>query len=147
MTALRKFLSLQWKERFLLLEAFIWLGFSRAALLLVPFKWIAPRLGYQVNNVEETQNIPSPPAGIKQVGWAVETMSHHTPWESACLAQAMTAKFMLRRRSVSSMLYLGMKKGVGGKPIAHAWLKVGDILLVGGAGHETFSILSAFVDK
>ena len=130
-----------------MLEACFWLGLSRAALLIIPFKRIAPHLGFQISNAGETQNIPSPPAWIKQIGWAVETMSRRTPWESACLAQAMTAKFMLRRRGVSSLLYLGMKKDAGGKLSAHAWLKVGDILLVGGAGHETFTILSAFVDK
>ncbi len=145
-TALRKFLSLSWGERFLLLEACLWLGLARAALLTLPFKWIAPHLGRQVNDSDAANNGDSPPARIKQVGWAVETMSRRTPWESACLAQAIAAKFMLRRRGVPSRLYLGMRKNADGKLAAHAWLKVGDAALTGGAGHETFTILSAFLE-
>ena len=130
-----------------MLEACFWLGLSRAALLMIPFKRIAPHLGRQISNAGEIKNISSPPAWINKIGWAVETTSRRTPWESACLAQAMTAKFMLSRRGLSSMLYLGMKKDADGKLSAHAWLKVGDAILVGGAGHENFTILSAFVDQ
>jgi len=145
--ALRKFVALSWGERFLLLEAFYYLGWARFTLLRVPFKQIAPRLGKQLKK-EEIPNLDTPPIKLaNQVGWAVDIMSRRTPWESACLAQAMAGKFMLRRRGLSSLLYLGTKKDEFGEFIAHAWLQNGNKILLGGGGAETFVVLSAFSDS
>ena len=47
------------------------------------------------------------------VGWIVERMAEHTPWESACLAQAMAAQNMLKRRGIGSTLYLGLNSPAG----------------------------------
>ena len=147
MNALRKFLALSWEERFLLLEAYYYLGWARFTLLRVPFKQIAPRLGRQLKKEEiPSQNVP-PTELATQVGWAVDVMSHRTPWESACLAQTMAGKFMLRRRGVSSLLYLGTKKDEFGEFVAHAWLQSGNKILLGGGGAQTFVVLSTFGEK
>lgn len=147
MNAFRKFLALSWKERFLLLEAFYYLGWARLTLLRVPFKRIAPRLGKQLKK-EEIPSPDAPPTELaNQVGWAVDVVSRRTPWESACLAQAMAGKFMLCRRGLSSLLYLGTKKDEFGEFVAHAWLQNGNKILLGGGGAETFVILSVFVEK
>jgi hypothetical protein len=140
---LRKFLGLTWAERLLLLEAWLYLGGARAALLLLPFRRIAPHLGRQVPP-DDPPVAGTPSDSIAQVASAVETMSFHTPWESACLAQAIAAKLMLRRRGFASMLYLGTRKDEDGKLAAHAWLKTDGAIVIGGAGHETFTALSAF---
>jgi len=146
-SAFRKFLALSWAERFLLLEAFYYLGWARFTLLAVPFKRIAPHLGRQLKKDEiQTPNIP-PTKLANQVGWSVDVMSRRTPWESACLAQAMAGKFMLRRRGLSSLLYLGTKKDEYGEFVAHAWLQNGNKILLGGGGVETFVVLSAFEEK
>ena len=143
MNAFRKFFALSWRERFLLFEAFYYLGLSRFKLLTVPFKRIAPHLGKQLAK-DEIQPLDVPPTELaKQVGWAVDVMSRRTPWESACLAQAMAGKFMLQRRGISSLLYLGTKKDDFGEFVAHAWLQNGNKILLGGEV-ESFVILSAF---
>jgi len=142
--ALRKFLALSWMERFLLLEAFYYLGWARFTLLTSPFKRIAPNLGKQLKK-DEIRSSNTPPIELAtQVGWAVDVVSRRTPWESACLAQAMAGKFMLRRRGLSSLLYLGTKKDEFGEFVAHAWLQNGNKILLGGGGVESFVILSAF---
>jgi len=59
-------------------------------------------------------------------------------WPGKCLAQALVARFFLRRRGVSCLLILGAKQS-GNQPgnearpslRAHAWLKVGDIAVTG----------------
>ena len=146
MSALRKFLDLHWNERLLLMEAWLYLGAARAALLVIPFRDIAPRLG-RPWGADAVPIADSPaPAMARQIGWAVEIMARHTPWESACLAQSIAGKFMLGKRGLSSLLFLGMKKDEAGKLTAHAWLRVGDEILVGGAGHSTFTVLCSYGD-
>lgn len=129
------------------MEAFFYLGMARFALLTIPFKRIAPYLGRQVekDDVQESDSLPSDVA--RQTGWAVDVMSRRTPWESACLAQAIAGKIMLKRRGLTSLLYLGTRKDETGQFTAHAWLQSGNEILLGGGGYETFTILSAFVDS
>ena len=145
MNTYQKIIALSWTERFLLVEACLYLGMARAALLTLPFKRIAPFLGEQVEK-DDVRETDSPPSNIaRRIGWAVDVMSRRTPWESACLAQAIAGKFMLKRRGLTSLLYLGTRKDEAGQFTAHAWLQNGNEILLGGGGHETFTVLSAFV--
>ncbi len=144
---LKKFLQLSWADRFLLLEAFLRLGVMRAVLLVVPFKYIAPRLGRQTLDLPEDPDQGDFPEWTRRVSWAVETAAGQTPWQSACLAQAITGKFMLKQCGLETRLFLGMKKGPDGKLSAHAWLKAGNGILIGASGHETFTVLSVFIGK
>ena len=146
MSALRKFLALRWSQRLVLVEAWWYLGAARLALLTIPFRHISPHLGQQLEAASTPTGASAPPAGARQVGWAVEIMARHTPWESACLAQTIAGKWMLQRRGLSSRLYLGTRKDETGKLTAHAWLQAGDEILIGGAGHDTFTVLGTFGD-
>lgn len=146
MNRFSKFLVLSWKERFLLLEAFSFLGMVRALLLLLPFKHIAPYLGRQLP-MEDIRGSKFPPSEEAiQIGWAVDVMSRYTPWESTCLTQAIACKFMLRQRGLPSLLYLGTKKDETGQFTAHAWLENENSILLGGGDSESFTVLSAFSD-
>ena len=75
---------------------------------------------------------------------AVELTARRTPWESACLAQAIAAKLMLRRRRIASLLCLGTRMDETGKLVAHAWLLHGNEILLGGTGYASFTLLTAF---
>lgn len=121
--------------RRLTLEAFVLLGWYRALIVWLPFRHVAPRMGWFM---AETLH-GGPPAAAEDVpariGWAVRRMADHTPWRSPCLAQAMAAQRMLRRRGFGSTLYLGLARGL---PVegqeeaeAHAWLRCGDAILTG----------------
>lgn len=134
--------QLSWAQRGLLLEAFLWLGLARGLLLTIPFKRIVPHLELAAKNA-------SPFAGDAraelacEVGRATRAASRNTPWQSACLVQAMTAKMMLKRRGVPSTLYLGLRKE-DGELEAHAWLCVDDYVVTGGPTHVHFQPISAF---
>lgn len=128
------------------MEAFFYLGAARAVLLTIPFKRIAPYLGQQVEKNDVPKSDSPPSDVVRQVGWAVDVMSRRTFWESACLAQAIAGKFMLKQRRLTSRLYLGTRKDEAGQFTAHAWLQSGNEILLGGRGHETFTVLSVFVD-
>lgn len=146
MSALGKFLAPKWRERLLLLEAVLYLGAARAALLTIPFKYISRSLGQQLPADTVAPRGAPVSTAARQIGWAVKTMGRRTPWDSACLAQSIAGKLMLRKRGLASLLFLGMKKDEAGKLTAHAWLQAGNEILIGAAGHETFTVLSTFGD-
>jgi hypothetical protein len=145
-SALRKFLGLDRRQQLLLIEAWVYLGAARAALLSVPFKNISRYLGHQLKPEDKIPTSGPTPPMAREIAWAVEVMSRHTPWESACLAQSIAGKLMLGRRGLASRLSLGLRKDEAGKLAAHAWLQAGNETLIGALGHGTFTVLSTFGD-
>ncbi len=144
---IRKFLAYPRRERALLGEALAYLGLARA-LLLLPFQWVAPLLGRQVpGEAVPPPAMSIPPQEAREIGQAIERASAHTPWKSACLAQAVAGKLMLKRRRIPSRLHLGMRRDEAGKLQAHAWLESGNEVLVGGGEKQKdFGVLAVFVE-
>jgi len=139
-----KFLRRPQTEQRLFLEALFWLALSRLAILTIPFRRIAPFLGKTMVETSSDFLVLDLPI---QISWAVRTASRYTPWESKCLAQAMAAKIMLKRRRFPSTLYLGLlKEGEKGLS-AHAWLRCGDRILTGAPVHRQFKVVAAFGDR
>lgn len=121
---------LTWRQRWFAVEAFCLLGFTRAASYWLPFRYLIPYLGaVQQESLEAVK--PSQVQMVEQIGWIVRALSHYTPWTSNCMAQAMTAKFMLRRRGIHSTLYIGVSK-MDALLAGHAWLRVGTSIITGG---------------
>ena len=142
---IRKFLALSGAEKRLFLEAFTRLGMMRFSIAAMPFKRL-------VHKLEQSQGRSVPPslsAGqvsrAKAVSKAVVLAANNTPWESACLVQALTAQRMLQRRGIPGVFYLGVHRDNTkvGNMRAHAWLLCGD-LVVTGAGFDGFTVLSSF---
>jgi Transglutaminase-like superfamily len=121
------------------------LGLVRLAILLIPFRRIAPYLGQQQHETPATDTPHLYPT-LQDVVRAVAMMSRHTPWESTCLVQAIAGKLMLQQRSISSTLYLGVAKEAEGLA-AHAWLRSGSSILTGRAGRQRFTVISTFAKK
>lgn len=136
-------------NRHLLLEATFSLALIRAAILVLPFKFVAQHLALRGSQNEKTNpfppNNPTTRAIAKSIGRAVRTAASRTPWESKCLAQALAAALMLRSRKIPFVLTLGVARTLNPNPgiDAHAWLFSGDILLTG-AGYEHYSIIAQF---
>jgi hypothetical protein len=132
-------------ERLLLLEAFVLLGIARFFVLAIPFRWLAVTLGQHMKeSAEEVAPRELRIAGL--IGQAVCSAAANTPWESVCLPQAVAGKWMLQRRRISGTLYLGLAKKENGpeRLAAHAWLRCGDNILTGTAGHQQFTVVSTF---
>jgi hypothetical protein len=140
-----KFSKLSWRRKQLFLEAYVTLGIMRAAILSVAFKRLTRNLHHTATEakpieVTEAQRILS-----AEIAKAIRSAAANTPWESACLAQALTAQRMLRRRGVPGIFYLGVMrvKEAEEKMKAHAWSKCGDKVITG-KGYEGFTVLSSF---
>lgn len=144
---LRKFFERSRQERWLFLEAFLLLGVMRATILLLPFRRIIAMMGL-VQEGPGTVSGCDPGVVPARIGWAVKAAAARTPWESACLPQALTAMAMLSRRRISATLYLGVAKGgrVPESVDAHAWLDCGGSIITGGGGVERFAAISRFTN-
>ena len=143
MKALRKLLDLPGADSGLLLEAALILGVARLAIVILPFRHIAPWLGVRQS---ATPTAPLPEAHarlVKRIGWAIHTAANHLPWQAVCLPQAIVAKLMLRRRGFASTLYLGASHdGAGFK--AHAWIRAGDVIVTGYQDMQRYTVVSSF---
>lgn len=121
---------LTWQQRGLAIEAFCLLGLTRAASFWLPFRYLVPYLGAVQHESPMIANASEADL-IEQIGWIVRALSPYTPWLSNCMAQAMTAKFMLRRRGIPSTLYIGVSK-TDERLAGHAWLRAGASIITGG---------------
>jgi len=145
MSRLRKFLALPLADRGCLVEAGLWLGLARLAILVLPFRWIARGLGRQMVRSPEDAGAASA-ALLDRISWAVATASRHLPWDCLCLAQALAAKAMLKRRGMPSTLYLGLAKDGEAQLQAHAWLRCGKRILTGQRGMAGFTVIATFAE-
>lgn len=68
---------------------------------------------------------------VDRIAFAIRAMSARVPWRSDCLIQASAAQRWLAARGIGSTIHLGVKTSEA--PIdAHAWLKVGHRIVLGG---------------
>lgn len=126
------------RRRLYLQEAVVMLLLSRLALrVLSPahiFAWTDRPLP-QINRFAADE--------VSWISWAIETASAG-PWTKApCLAQALAAHAMLRRRGIANQVRLGVARN-GGKLAAHAWIEVGADKIIGGAEAAAFTPVAAF---
>ena len=143
---IKKFTKLSSEEKKLFLEAYLTLGMMRAAILTVSFKRLTRSLEHVAKKKELTKLNGGELKTAKRVGQAIMRASAYTPWESACLAQSLTAQKMLQKRGIPGVFYLGATKDEESeeKMKAHAWSQCGDAIITGGRGHEEFTVLSVF---
>lgn len=130
----------------MILEALAWLCWSRLLLICAPFRWVAPHLGKQM--AESPQHLSESGLAVAaRVSWAVRTVAGQFPSSFVCLPQAMAAKWMLRRRRLSTTLYLGVRHGKARNMTAHAWLRAGNLILTGRKGMARHSVVATFGEE
>ncbi|NNE99471.1 MAG: lasso peptide biosynthesis B2 protein [Pyrinomonadaceae bacterium] len=140
-----KLFGLSMENRLLAVEATILLFVARMAVISLPFRWIAKTLGEKENPKGEIDFSPKKPdLELNRIGWTIRRIGDLTPWNSNCLAQAITAQKMLARRGRASQMYFGLKHSDEGKMEAHAWLKSGDTILTGGSEFEPYTVVAVF---
>ena len=146
---LQKFIALPPGRKLLLLQAWCLLGWCRIAVLLAPFKRLVAKLQHH------HLAVPAAPLQVAQseealaIGRLVATASKFTPWQSRCLTQVLVVQKLLAKRAIPGQLYLGVRRGseLNDDPTglsAHAWLQCGEDIVSGKAGHERFTVVSAF---
>lgn len=137
---------LSWAEWLLLLEAGVLLGLARLAVLTLPFRLVMRACGRHM--AESPRELDADEeARVKQVAQAIETARLFTPWDSNCLAQALTGARMLGRRGIATTTYLGVTAESPQELGAHAWLRAGPDVILGDYQLDTYATVSSFATE
>jgi Transglutaminase-like superfamily len=127
----------------LLFEAVFALAGARLALARFRFRRIAADLGTM--GVESALVIsPMQNKMVRQIGWAVQVLARRAPWARHCLAQALAAHWMTRRRAIPGTVYLGVASDPEKPFTAHAWFRCGPTWVTGGDTRAAFQVLTRF---
>jgi hypothetical protein len=140
-----KFFTLPLAEQRDIVEAIVCLAIARL-LLLVPFRWLEPVIGRpQARSDGPTGALgPHENAAACAVRRAILRVGGRLPWHSSCLVRALAAAIMLRRRRLPATLQLGVRGGSATELSAHAWLKCGEIDVVGAEIAAEFTPIAGF---
>lgn len=68
---------------------------------------------------------------ISRVQLAVARVHRYVPWNTECYTQALTAKYLLQKRGIPSLLTIGFKKDESGEVQGHAWLTINEWVVTG----------------
>jgi hypothetical protein len=140
---------MSWSDRALAVESLAMLAAARLFVKATPDKKLVARIGGSpvAGQVPPSAGMPGSATNSMavRVGASVEHVARFTWWRSMCLERALAGRWMLRRRGIASIMYVGMaRKGSGF--IAHAWL-VGDGQTLTGAGNVSYAPLAAFREQ
>lgn len=125
-----------WRGRGYIVEACFRLICARLSLVVLPLKrlmglhslsWSKDNLLFhevRLATEEEQQQ-------ARAIGWAVTKTAAHLPIDARCLAQALAARAMLRRRGIASMMHIGVARPDATSLEAHAWLEAAGIGVTG----------------
>jgi len=124
--------TLQREERAIWIEAALLLCLTRAALWIVPFKFLHRGIA--------RQDLSPPLAPEEATGHcrvycaqAVRRLARFVP-RATCLTQSLVVLMMLRRRKDPVILQIGVAKGEDGKLRAHAWVETRERLNLTASG-------------
>lgn len=122
-----------WPRRGLVAEACLHLAFAEAMLRMRPLK----RQGLK-DLVPPPKEALQRPVGSRaerqaaqDVSWAVTRVAAYFPRSAMCLAQALAARAMLRRRGIGSVLHVGVAASGADRFEAHAWLEAAGVEVSG----------------
>lgn len=124
--------------------AWLLLGVCRAAVLALPFRRLAPRLG-EAHGVHAWVPLASAAQSerARRIGRAIRSAARHTPWDSNCLAQACAARVLLSVYGVPHGVYMGVGNDAGAM-VAHAWVCSGPVAVTGGHGFGRYTVVGCY---
>jgi hypothetical protein len=67
-----------------------------------------------------------------RIGWLVPRVAKRVPWRADCLVQALAAQNWLASQDIGTSIVIGVDRPLEGDFGAHAWLKRGDDIVLGG---------------
>jgi hypothetical protein len=133
--------------KFWLVPVWVILGISRALVLTVPFRYVAPQLG-SACGLETRVALATPAQEHRalQIGRTVRLVARYTPWKSNCFAQAIAARVLLGLYQIPFSLFFGIKRASAAdqRLEAHVWTTTGRVSVTGGHGFDRFSVVQSF---
>lgn len=131
--------------KLLLLPAWCLTAVARAAVLLLPFKWLARYLGSHLGTAAFIP-LATHPQRVRalSIGRAVRMAATLAPWQANCQAQAIAARILLGLFGVPHAIFYGLAKDPIAQLKAHAWVASGPIQVTGGYGFDEFTVVAVF---
>jgi len=121
---------------------------SRVVIALLPLRHITRRLGIPMVESPVDGIDPDSARYARRVAWCIQRLSPHTPTESNCYPQALTARWLLHRKGIPSTFYYGAAFEPGRPQLAtHVWLRCGSHVVTGGRPGRQFQPLTYFADE
>ena len=76
---------------------------------------------------------------IEHISFVVPRIAAYLPWRADCLVQAIAAQNWLLSENISSEIIVGVRNSQHDGFNAHAWLRCGNAVIIGGdvSGYET----------
>ena len=142
MGRIARFLGLSTRDKTLLLRAAFLLSVARLGLYALSFERLR-RLLAGFARARGTTGDARQCDVSDRIVWAVETASQALPGIGTCLTQALTVHVLLARNGIASDLRIGVRRTSDGRFIAHAWLEKDAHVLIGEAGHKSYSPMPA----
>ncbi len=103
-------------------------GLARARILL---HRVSPRDIERLNQAS-AECLGEDPDLVARIGWLIPRIARRLPWRADCLVQALAAQDWLRAKGIATCIVIGVDKPSEGGFGAHAWLKHGDDIVIGG---------------
>lgn len=119
---LARFHALSSQRKRLLCEAFIRLAYVRALLVFLPIRRMLP---YTSGEPAGGAVQPDEHDLRRDIHWAVVVASRLLPRRTDCLPRSIVQSRMQRRRRLSGVLYIGVRRDAGAEFRAHAWVAGG----------------------
>lgn len=126
-------LSSAWPRRGLVAEACLSLLAAEARLRLLPLKDQGMRdlARAAVPSEAPATGSEGERRAALDVAWAVTRVVAYFPNSARCLAQALAARAMLRRRGIASLMHIGVARPDSESFEAHAWLEAAGVEVTG----------------
>lgn len=124
------FIRLPWSVKRLFAEALLTSAWVKLYLCFFPFKTV---LGWMGAANIESEYEPDEQSLVtrRKISSALKLCRKYALWPTECYTLALTGKLLLRRRNISSTLYIGFMKDPQGKYKGHAWLRARDTYIAG----------------
>lgn len=141
MGKLHQFTALPWREKWLYINAALWLLALKVGLYLLPFN----RLRTWVARSGRPDGEPGDIKDMHTIISAIERISQFlAPLRINCLPQALVGHRLLQQQGFDVQLRIGVLKNHGDQLTAHAWLEVqGRVVLGDLRGLEQFAAFPA----
>lgn len=139
------------KEYRLFIEAWFFLAIGRILIFWRPFRKLLPLIGQQVSQEEaEIAGLDRVASNdlLELIRISIRRACRRSPWRTKCFEQALSARMMLRRRGIKSIVYFGVRKSISDQKEtleAHAWLVCSGVVVTGGENNSTFTIVGRFL--
>jgi hypothetical protein len=142
------FVRLGHRDQLRLVAVWSLLGFTRLAILVLPFRTVRHLLGEDraVGPGNEPTQAPTQAAAVppltahdraraERIGQMIVALAARTPWRSECYPQALTARILLGARRIPHRMTFGLRRSEGAL-VAHVWVHAEDIAVTGGDGRD-----------